>query len=222
MIIVTGGAGFIGSAIVAGLNARGIEDVLIVDILGEDAKWKNLRRLRYMDYLEADEFYEMVADGRVDWPIEAIFHMGACSSTTETDCSYLVRNNYNCSRLLAGFAGDHDIRLIYASSAATYGNGTKGFNDNEERLEELTPLNMYAYSKHMFDLWAWRSGLLESAVGLKFFNVFGPNEYHKAEMRSFVIKAYEQICRTGRVGLFKSCRPDYADGEQLRDFIYVK
>lgn len=222
MIIVTGGAGFIGSALVAGLNARGCDEVLIVDVLGEDEKWKNLRGLRFMDYVEADEFFDMLTAGRVDWPVEAIFHLGACSSTTETDASYLVRNNYNTSKVLAGFAVDQGVRFVYASSAATYGDGTQGFVDDETRLDDLRPLNMYGYSKHLFDLWARRSGLLDHIVGLKYFNVFGPNEYHKGPMRSFVLKAYEQIRDRGRVGLFKSYRPDYGDGEQRRDFLYVK
>ena len=222
MVIVTGGAGFIGSALVAGLNARGCDEVLIVDVLGEDEKWKNLRGLRFMDYVEADEFFDMLTAGRVDWPVEAIFHLGACSSTTETDASYLVRNNYNTSKVLAGFAVDQGVRFVYASSAATYGDGTQGFVDDETRLDDLRPLNMYGYSKHLFDLWARRSGLLEHVVGLKYFNVFGPNEYHKGPMRSFVLKAYEQIRDRGRVGLFKSYRPDYGDGEQRRDFLYVK
>ncbi len=222
MIIVTGGAGFIGSALVAGLNARGCDEVLIVDVLGEDEKWKNLRGLRFMDYIEADEFFDMLTAGRMDWPVEAIVHLGACSSTTETDASYLVRNNYNTSKVLAGFAVDQGVRFVYASSAATYGDGTQGFVDDETRLDDLRPLNMYGYSKHLFDLWARRSGLLEHIVGLKYFNVFGPNEYHKGPMRSFVLKAYEQIRDRGRVGLFKSYRPDYGDGEQRRDFLYVK
>ncbi len=222
MVIVTGGAGFIGSALVAGLNARGCDEVLIVDVLGEDEKWKNLRGLRFMDYIEADEFFDMLTAGRMDWPVEAIFHLGACSSTTETDASYLVRNNYNTSKVLAGFAVDEGIRFVYASSAATYGDGAQGFVDDETRLDDLRPLNMYGYSKHLFDLWARRSGLLEHVVGLKYFNVFGPNEYHKGPMRSFVLKAYEQIRDRGRVGLFKSYRPDYGDGEQRRDFLYVK
>jgi len=222
MIIVTGGAGFIGSALVAGLNARGCDEVLIVDVLGEDEKWKNLRGLRFMDYIEADEFFDMLTAGRMDWPVEAIFHLGACSSTTETDASYLVRNNYNTSKVLAGFAVDQGVRFVYASSAATYGDGTQGFVDDETRLDDLRPLNMYGYSKHLFDLWARRSGLLDHIVGLKYFNVFGPNEYHKGPMRSFVLKAYEQIRDRGRVGLFKSYRPDYGDGEQRRDFLYVK
>ena len=153
---------------------------------------------------------------------KAVFHMGACSDTTETDCSYLATNNYEFSKELAEWAADLDARFIYASSAATYGDGSQGFSDNEEDIDLLVPLNMYGYSKQMFDQWARRKGLLEKIVGLKYFNVFGPNEYHKGDMRSFVIKAFEQITTTGSVRLFKSYRPDYADGEQRRDFIYIK
>ena len=222
MILVTGGAGFIGSALVAALNARGIDDILIVDILGRDQRWKNLRKLRFVDYMEADDFSEVVSDEQIEWDIEAIFHLGACSDTTETDCSYLVKNNYEFSKLLAGWALELGTRFIYASSAATYGDGEQGFVDNEARIDRLVPLNMYGYSKQMFDLWCRRKGLLDRFVGLKYFNVYGPNEYHKAQMRSFVLKAFEQINEKGRVQLFKSHRPDYGDGQQVRDFIYVK
>ena len=222
MIIITGGAGFIGSALAAGLNARGVSDIIIVDILGNDEKWKNLRKLSYADYFEYDDFLEMLCSDQIDWPVEAILHMGACSSTTETDCSYLIKNNYDFTRTLATFALEAKARFIYASSAATYGDGSAGFNDDQERIEKLVPMNMYGYSKQMFDLWAKQWGLLDKIVGLKYFNVFGPNEYHKADMRSFVLKAFEQISATGKVRLFKSHKPDYADGGQLRDFIYVK
>ncbi|HIJ71176.1 MAG TPA: ADP-glyceromanno-heptose 6-epimerase [Planctomycetes bacterium] len=222
MIIVTGGAGFIGSAIVAGLNKRGIDDIVIVDILASNEKWKNLRRLRFADYVEADDFLEMLAGGKISWPVEVIFHLGACSDTTERDASYMIRNNYDFSKILANRAVREGIRFIYASSAATYGDGSQGFSDSEAEIDKLKPLNIYAYSKQMFDLWARRAGLLKKIVGLKYFNVFGPNEYHKGEMRSFVLKAYEQINAAGKVRLFKSHRPDYADGEQKRDFIYIK
>ena len=222
MILVTGGAGFIGSAIVAELNARGIDDILVVDILGKDQRWKNLRSLRYADYMEADDFSEMVSESDLEINLEAIIHMGACSDTTEADCSYLVKNNYEFSKLLAGWALEMDARFIYASSAATYGDGSQGFADDEDAIETLRPLNMYGYSKHMFDLWCKQQGLLDRFVGIKYFNVFGPNEYHKAGMRSFVLKAFEQINDTGGVKLFKSHRPDYTDGGQLRDFIYIK
>ena len=222
MIVVTGGAGFIGSAVVAGLNAGGYDDILIVDILGSDEKWKNLRKLIFTDYMEAEDFSALLAEDLADWDIEAVFHFGACSDTTETDAAYLVRNNYEYSKMVAQWAVGQNARFIYASSAATYGDGAAGFGDDQDKLENLRPLNMYGYSKQMFDVWAEQTGLFEKAVGLKFFNVFGPNEYHKANMRSFVLKAYEQICQSGKVCLFKSHRADYADGCQLRDFLYIK
>ncbi len=222
MIIVTGGAGFIGSAIVAELNARGTSDILIVDELGKDEKWKNLRKSRYADYMEKDVFLDAVQAEVLQVEVEAIIHMGACSSTTETDASYLVGNNFEYTQALAEWAVKEDIRFIYASSAATYGDGSKGFRDDEETLDKLVPLNMYGYSKHMFDLWAKSHGLFDRIVGLKFFNVYGPNEYHKADMRSFVNKAFHQIREKGRVGLFKSYISQYPDGGQKRDFIYIK
>lgn len=222
MIIVTGGAGFIGSALIAALNKRQITDILVVDELGTDRKWKNLRNLSFTDYVEKDDFLEMVIEDKLDSSVESVFHLGACSDTTETNASYLIKNNYEYSKLLAQWATDADIRFIYASSAATYGDGSAGFSDDQEKIEILRPLNMYSYSKHLFDLWARRTGLLKKIVGLKYFNVFGPNEYHKADMRSFCIKAFEQITSTGKVRLFKSYKSEYADGEQLRDFIYVK
>jgi ADP-L-glycero-D-manno-heptose 6-epimerase len=222
MLIVTGGSGFIGSAIVAGLNAKGVTDILIVDILGKDEKWKNLRNLTFADYLEADSFLQIITAGRFGLPVEAVFHLGACSSTTETDASFLLKNNFEYSKAVADFALEKKARLIYASSAATYGDGSKGFSDDESKLSELQPLNMYGYSKQMFDLWAQNNGMLKKIVGLKFFNVFGPNEYHKADMRSFVLKGFQQIKQTGKVRLFKSHNPKYKDGGQMRDFLYIK
>lgn len=222
MIVVTGAAGFIGSALIAGLNDRGISDILAIDRLGDDHRWKNLRNLSFADYVEKDDFLEMVLDGKAPPGINAVLHMGACTNTTQTNASYLIKNNYEYTKLLAQWATDAGIRFIYASSAATYGDGSAGFSDDETALDTLRPLNMYGYSKHLFDLWARRTGLLKKMVGLKYFNVFGPNEYHKADMRSFVLKAFEQINATGSVRLFKSCNPDYADGQYRRDFIYVK
>ena len=225
MIIVTGGAGFIGSAVVWRLNQLGTDDILIVDHLGTGEKWKNLVPLRFRDYLEKDDF---LRNGRPKLPgngragIEAIIHLGACSSTTEQDASYLIRNNFEYTRQLALFATENGIRFIYASSAATYGDGARGFSDGEAKLDELRPLNMYGYSKHLFDVWAKANGLLVRIVGLKYFNVFGPNEYHKGDMRSVVVKAYEQVISTGKIRLFRSHRDDYADGDQKRDFLYVK
>ncbi|MGA2915828.1 MAG: ADP-glyceromanno-heptose 6-epimerase [Sedimentisphaerales bacterium] len=222
MIIVTGASGFIGSALIAGLNAKGISDILAVDILGKDEKWKNLRNLRFTDYLEADDFLEIITAGRFALPVEVVLHLGACSSTTETDASYLIRNNFDYSKAVAAFALEKKARLVYASSAATYGDGSKGFSDDESKLAELVPLNMYGWSKQMFDLWAQSNGMLKKIVGLKYFNVFGPNEYHKADMRSFVLKGFRQISQTGKVRLFKSYNPQYADGRQMRDFLYIK
>jgi len=222
MIIVTGGAGFIGSALIAELNARQITDILVVDRLGTNGKWKNLRNLSFADYVEKGDLLEMVIAGKLDSPVEAVFHLGACSDTTEPDASYLIKNNYEYTKLLAQWATNANVRFIYASSAATYGDGSAGFKDDEENMETLCPLNMYGYSKHAFDLWARRTGLLDRIVGLKYFNVFGPNEYHKGHMRSFIVKAFEQINAEGTVRLFKSHEPDYADGEQVRDFVYIK
>lgn len=222
MIIVTGGAGFIGSALIAALNSRNITDILVVDQLGTDQRWKNLRNLSFADYVEKDDFLEMVIEGKIGLPVEAVFHLGASTSTTETNASYLIKNNYEYTKLLAQWAAAANIRFIYASSAATYGDGSAGFSDNEKEIDRLKPLNMYGYSKQLFDLWARRTGLLKKIVGLKYFNVFGPNEYHKADMRSFILKAFEQINSKGKVELFKSYNPKYADGEYVRDFIYVK
>jgi ADP-L-glycero-D-manno-heptose 6-epimerase len=229
LIVVTGGAGFIGSSVVWSLNQQGRDDIIIVDHLGREDKWKNLSPLRFRDYIEKDEFIDsLITNGQhsisgfAASDIEAIIHLGACSSTTEKDASFLVRNNYEYSKKLASFALSNGIRFVYASSAATYGDGSCGFCDDESRLAMLRPLNMYGYSKHLFDLWALRSGVLDKIVGLKYFNIFGPNEQHKGEMRSLVLKAYEQIMATGRLKLFRSYRNEYADGEQLRDFLYVK
>jgi len=222
MIIVTGGAGFIGSALIAELNRRQISNILVVDQLGIDEKWKNLQNLSFADYIEKDDFLGMVIEDKLVSPVDVVFHLGSCSDTKETNASYLVKNNYEYSKLLAQWATDADIRFIYASSAATYGDGSAGFSDDEEKMGILKPLNMYGYFKHLFDMWARRTGLLSKIVGLKYFNVFGPNEYHKDDMMSFVVKAFEQIKATGKVRLFKSYKQEYADGEQARDFLYVK
>jgi len=222
-IIVTGGAGFIGSAVVKELNNQGIKDIIIVDHLGNSEKWKNLRNLIYSDYYEKSDFFEVLAHNVIKPDtIDTIIHLGACSSTTENDSSYLVKNNFEFSKTLASYAVSNNIRFIYASSAATYGMGELGYSDNHDLIEKLQPLNMYGYSKQMFDLWVKQNNLLDKFAGLKFFNIFGPNEFHKNDMRSMVVKAYEQIKSTGRVKLFKSDNPDYEHGKQMRDFFYVK
>ena len=220
--IVTGAAGLIGSALVWKLNQMGIDDILAVDHLGTSEKWKNLRALSYADYMEKDVFMERLLAGEIPQDTEVILHMGACSSTTEKDATYLVHNNFEYTRPLAMYAVERNIQFLYASSAATYGAGEHGYVDDESAIEKLRPLNMYGYSKQMFDLWARRNGLLGKITGVKYTNVFGPNELHKGEMRSVVCRAYEQIRDSGKVRLFRSYLPEYADGEQKRDFIYVK
>lgn len=222
MIVVTGGAGFIGSAIVWKLNQLGKSKIIIVDELGEDEKWKNLVGLKYEDFVNKLEFIEQILDDVVPYNIEAIIHMGANSSTTEKDADHLLDNNYNYTKELAKYCVEKNLRFIYASSAATYGDGAYGFDDDENKIETLRPLNMYGYSKQLFDIWAKRNGVINQIVGIKYFNVYGPNEYHKADMRSVVHKAFEQIKNTGKVKLFKSLNPNYKDGEQMRDFIYIK
>jgi ADP-L-glycero-D-manno-heptose 6-epimerase len=222
-ILVTGGAGFIGSALIHKLNERGQDNILVADFLGQDEKWRNLVPLRYADYIEADVLLENIRT-RTDFlkDFSHVYHLGACSATTERDARHLVRNNFGFTQSLAESALQAGARFVYASSAATYGDGSQGMDDQLEGLHTLRPLNMYGYSKHMFDCWAQRSGVLGQIVGLKYFNVFGPNEAHKGDMRSLVAKAYEQVCEKGVINLFKSDHPDYADGEQMRDFLYVK
>ena len=217
-ILVTGGAGFIGSALIWELNRRGLTNILVTDVLGRDEKWKNLVPLQFADYLEADELLKRL-DSMQD--LKAIFHLGACSSTTETDASYLIRNNFEYTKNLAAFALEGERRFVYASSAATYGEDAKEVPETRA-LSTLRPLNMYGFSKHLFDKYAERSGILQHITGLKYFNVFGPNEYHKGDMRSVVHKAFGQIQENGAVKLFKSYRPEYPNGGQCRDFLYVK
>jgi ADP-L-glycero-D-manno-heptose 6-epimerase len=221
MYIITGGAGFIGSACLWRLNQAGVDDVLVVDNLGKTDKWKNLVHRRYRDYVHKSELIDRLESGSLG-KITAIIHMGACSATTQTDADYLMENNLHYSQHLARYALSHDVRFINASSAATYGDGAKGFNDDPEGLEGLSPLNMYGYSKHLFDLWARRERCLGGLASLKFFNVFGPNEYHKGDMCSVVFKAFHQAQAEGVIRLFKSYRKAYPDGGQQRDFVYVK
>jgi ADP-L-glycero-D-manno-heptose 6-epimerase len=222
MIIVTGGAGFIGSAFVWKLNQEGIDDIVIVDELGTDDKWKNLVNRHFVDYIHKDDFLQMICTDQVPFKIGAIVHMGACSSTTERDADYLWNNNYLYTKTLAEWTLKRGIRFIYASSAATYGDGTQGFSDDHGKISRLRPINMYGYSKQVFDLWVLRNSLEKKIAGIKFFNVFGPNEYHKADMASVIFKAFHQIKETGKVKLFKSYKKEYKDGSQLRDFVYVK
>ncbi len=221
MIVVTGGAGFIGSAIIWRLNSLDQKNIIVVDELGTDEKWKNLSGLSFDDFIHKNDFLEVI-ETKLKHGISAIIHMGAISSTTEKNADLLLKNNYEYTKKLAEFCIKTNARFIYASSAATYGRGERGFNDSEDEIMSLRPLNMYGYSKHLFDLWALNENLFGKITGLKYFNVYGPNEYHKGDMRSVVHKAFEQALSTGKVKLFKSKNPNYKDGEQKRDFLFVK
>lgn len=235
MYIITGGAGMIGSAVLWELNNRGITDILIVDNLGTSEKWKNLVRGEYLGYMHRDDFLRHIKNDSLDESLElefahrrgpgkikGIVHMGACSATTERNADFLMANNLEYSKILCDYALGRGIRFIQASSAATYGDGSQGFDDDVNALDKLAPLNMYGYSKHLFDLWARRTGRLDHLASIKFFNVYGPNEYHKGDMRSMVHKSVEQINATGKVRLFRSYLPQYDNGGQLRDFVYIK
>ncbi len=221
-ILVTGGAGLIGSAIVWALNRRGLTNIVISDHLRSAEKWKNLAPLRFSDYLEGDDLADRIRQHPQQFSnIKAIFHLGACSATTETDAAYLIHNNFEYTKMLCHFALVADRRFLYASSAATYGALEQNLREDLPS-HSLRPLNMYGYSKHLFDMYAAQQGFLPDVTGIKYFNVFGPNEAHKGDMRSVVHKAFEQIRDTGRVSLFRSYRSDFADGCQRRDFLYVK
>jgi ADP-L-glycero-D-manno-heptose 6-epimerase len=217
-ILVTGGAGLIGSALIWELNRQGATNILVADLLGKDEKWKNLAPLKFADYIEGDVLIDRLEQFN---DIATIYHLGACSSTTETDAAYLIRNNFEFTKTLAHFALSANRRFVYASSAATYGAIAESLPETTS-LSTLRPLNMYGYSKHLFDCYAERAGFLDKITGLKYFNVFGPNENHKGDMRSVVYKAFHQIQQTGAVSLFKSYKPEYPDGGQMRDFFYVK
>jgi ADP-L-glycero-D-manno-heptose 6-epimerase len=221
-VLVTGGAGFIGSALVWELNRRGCANVVVADFATHAAKRSNLAPLKFTDYVDPS----MLLGGlqsRALGPFNFIFHLGACSSTTETDEEFLRKNNFEYSKDLADWALKSGVRFLYASSAATYGDGSAGMDDtNPGLLEQLQPLNPYGRSKQLMDLYAWRQGWLERLVALKYFNVFGPNEEHKGDMRSVVRKSFTQVQETGVIRLFKSYRPEYKHGEQRRDFLYVK
>lgn len=220
MIIVTGGAGFIGSCMVRELNEMGYTDILIVDNIANTEKWKNLCNKTYTGYIQRGDFIERLSEfaGKVTH----VIHMGACSSTTETDFDFLYRNNLEYTKTLWNFCVRNDCSFLYASSAATYGAGEHGFDDRMD-IRRLRPLNGYGYTKHLFDLWAQKQETApKQHCGFKFFNVYGPNEYCKAGMASVIYHAYRNIAQTGKMGIFKSYHPDYADGWQMRDFIYVK
>lgn len=222
MFIVTGGAGFIGSAIVKGLNELGIYNIIVVDELGCDQKWKNLQNKKIAYTLHKDELFEFLENTEEN--IDAIYHMGACSSTTETDVDFLMKNNFHYSKTLFEHCTQKSIPYIYASSAATYGAKEENFLDSRELVNEpLRPINPYGYSKQLFDHWVISQTKFPPFwAGLKFFNVYGPNEYHKGSQASVVFHAFNQISQSGGMKLFKSHREDIEDGHQKRDFVYVK
>lgn len=220
MIIITGAAGFIGSCILQKINSIGYSDVIAVDNIAQTDKWLNLSNKKYVTYIHKNNLINVLEELK---DIEAIIHMGACSSTTEKDFDYLYNNNFEFTKILWNYCSNHRIPFIYASSAATYGDGSEGFDDNCD-IDKLRPLNAYGYSKQLFDLWVKHQATTFPLqhVGLKFFNVYGPNEYYKGSMASMVYHGFNQIMSDGEIRLFKSNNPNYADGEQLRDFIYVE
>ena len=220
MLVVTGGAGFIGSALVWALNEAGRDDILVVDTLGDQGKWKNLRRKRFTDLLSPEDFASAL-EGFSD-EIEAILHIGAVTDTSDPDADKMYQNNTLYTRALAVHAMAHDIRFIYASSASVYGDGALGFSDDDALTPKMLPMNPYAFSKWLSDTEMIREGWTEEIVSLRFFNVFGPNEYHKGRMASVIWHAVNQVRATGKMQLFQSHKEGYVDGEQSRDFVYVK
>ena len=223
MIVLTGGAGFIGSTFLSRLNAEGEKDVLVVDNLSTSDKWKNLVGKSYRSYMHKHEFLERFKNNTLQGTIDGIVHLGACSTTHERDVDYLMRNNYEYTCTLAEYALHNGIRFVYASSAQTYGDGSLGYDDIDDlKLATYRPMSAYGFSKHVFDLWAYRQHVLDRMAGVKFFNVYGPNEYHKGAMLSVPFKAFHQATADGKISLFKSYKKEFADGEQKRDFIYIK
>ncbi len=230
MILITGGAGFIGSNLLAALDERRAHELVVCDWLGTGDKWRNIARREVAAIVPPEDLLDYIADPEVHTRLDTIFHMGAISATTETDADLIARNNFALSQALWRACAEHDVRLIYASSAATYGDGAQGFDDDAsiEALAALRPLNPYGWSKHLFDRWVARciagdelSTRPRQWAGLKFFNVYGPNEYHKGSMKSVVAQIHPKLAAGEPARLFRSHHPDYEDGGQLRDFVWV-
>ncbi len=227
MIIVTGGAGFIGSNLVAGLEKRGHNDIIICDTLGHDEKWRNVAKREMAEFIMSNDLFEFLNDHASE--ISMIYHLGGVSATTETNADLIVQSNFQLPVNLWRWCCRHGTRFVYASSAATYGDGASGFDDDfsSDVLETYRPLNAYGWSKHAFDRWVARvvrTGRVRPPqwVGLKFFNVYGPNEYHKGGQRSVVSQIHDKIARGESATLFRSHNPKYPDGGQLRDFVWVQ
>jgi ADP-L-glycero-D-manno-heptose 6-epimerase len=223
MIILTGGAGFIGSCFLWKLNQEGIKDVLVVDHLDNSEKWKNLIGKNYCDYIQKNDFFNAVVNKQAPKP-QSIVHLGACSSTTLSNTDYYIKDNYEYSKVLALWAFELGVPFVYASSAATYGDSKRDCDcdDDISKIRNLSPTNMYGFSKHMFDLWLLNNNYTGKATGVKFFNVFGPNEYHKGDMRSIICKNFNNVSGKGVIKLFKSYNANYPDGGGRRDFVYIK
>ena len=221
-IAVTGGAGFIGSCLVWKLNSQGLTDIIVVDHLDSSQKWRNLDGKKLRDRIDKDKFIVDLEKNKFKGKFDAVIHMGACSSTLETNIAYLMENNYMYSKRLAQWCLGQKVQFLYASSAATYGSGESGYSDDDKATLKLKPLNLYGYSKQLFDLWLIKNRLSNKVAGFKFFNVFGPNEYHKDQMRSVIAKNFDSVIKEKKIRLFKSYLKEYADGQQQRDFIYVK
>ena len=222
MIILTGGAGFIGSCLLWRLNEEGVSDIIVVDEQLTPEKKQNLDGKKFNDFIDKEKFLPLISSGKLGKKVDAIFHLGACSSTTVTDVEYFNKNNTEYSKTLTEYSLSKNIRFIYASSGATYGDGSLGFSDKDKDTPRFKPLNAYGNSKHLFDLWAIEKRLTKKMAGLKYFNIFGPNEYHKGDMRSVIAKSFDEIVRNKKMRLFKSHKKEYKDGEQKRDFMYVK
>ncbi len=222
MILITGGAGFIGSALIWALNEKGIHNIVVADHLGLGDKWQNLAKRRIDYVIPKDKLFDWLDES--GHPVfDAVFHLGACSSTTERDADYLMNNNVLFSKRLWDYCAHRDIPFLYASSAATYGAEEKQFLDDHELIPKLRPINKYGWSKQLFDAWAIKQKITPPFwYGFKYFNVYGPQEYHKGPQASVVYHAFPQVRDQGRLRLFKSYRPDIGHGEQQRDFVYVK